>query len=138
MMVTAIRIAHYHAPRGTWDRKRIVAAMLVWRAETGTPPRSYDWAPDTGRAMGMLGPERTKWELEHPRWPSTACVVQHHGSWSAAVRAAGLHARIPERDMNRRQRVEAAQRLSAVRRACGFVECGGSLLGACGASTWTW
>lgn len=109
--VTAVRTARFHAPAGTWSRVRIIEAMRAWRREEGRAPRSYDWAPDTGRAMGMLRPEPARFETEHPRWPSTSCVRDHFGSFSAALRAAGFPARIPPRELSRPERVAAARRL---------------------------
>ena len=88
------------APR-TWNRDSIVTALHTWAAEHGRPPRSYEWAPASGRAGGLVGPEPVRYELEHPRWPSTVMVAEHFGSWSDALRAAGLPARITERELPR-------------------------------------
>jgi hypothetical protein len=49
---------------------------------------------------------------EHPRWPSSSCVVTHFGSWSAALAAAGLPARSLTFDSSVAERVEAAQRMA--------------------------
>jgi hypothetical protein len=51
--------------------------------------------------------------VDFPAWPSTPTVVNHHRSWTKALRAAGLPARIPERELPLPERVEAARRLRA-------------------------
>ncbi len=98
---------------GTWDAEGVVRALKRWTDEVGRAPRSFERAPTTGRAMGMLGPEPCRWEIEWPAWPSTATVASYFGSWCKALRAAGLPARIPERDLPLRERVEVARRLRA-------------------------
>jgi hypothetical protein len=80
---------HWSAPR-TWDRERIVAALHDWTTYTGSPPRSYEWAPATAAGLGLTTPRVELWERHHPRWPSTSTVCVHFGRWSTALRAAGL------------------------------------------------
>jgi hypothetical protein len=80
-----------------------VAALRDWFETFGATPRADDWVP---------GGE--EWMRGYPRWPSTATVIRHFGTWSAAVRAAGLPParRIaPRRGLE--ERIAAAQRLSA-------------------------
>jgi hypothetical protein len=67
-----------------------VAAMRDWSRLTAGPPRSYEWAPATGRALGRLGPGQVLWERDHPRWPSAGTVVHHFGSFGAGLEAAGF------------------------------------------------
>jgi hypothetical protein len=87
--------------------------MRAWTKEEGRPPRSFDWAPWTGRSAGLLGPEPARWETEHPRWPSTAVVADRFGSFCNGLRAANLPARIPDHELPRVERVAAAKRLRA-------------------------
>lgn len=101
------------ALRGRWSEELIVAAMRAWTKRHGSPPRSYEWAPATGRAAGLLATGPSEWELHHPRWPSTGTVAARFGSWCNGLRAAGLPARVPEHDLPRKERILAARRLSA-------------------------
>lgn len=80
----------HHAPADSWDGARITAAMRDWAREEGRAPRSYDWCPSTLRAAGQSGPELTKWEREHPRWPGSTTVYRYFRSWADALEAAGL------------------------------------------------
>ena len=92
---------------------RIVDAMHAWVAEEGRAPRSFEWAPWTGRGAGLLGPGPARWETEHPRWPSAAVVADRFGSFCNGLRAADLPARIPDHELPRAERVAAAKRLRA-------------------------
>lgn len=105
-----------HPPRrataGVWTPERAIAAMQTWNQRFQRPPRSYEWAPATGRAAGLLPSGMTLWELEHPRWPSTGTVAARFGTWCDGLRAAGLPARIPHHDLPPRERMLAARRLA--------------------------
>lgn len=101
------------ARRGRWSEELIVAAMRTWTKRHGLPPRSYEWAPATGRAAGLLPDGPAMWELQYPRWPSTCTVAYRFGSWCDGLRAAGLPARVPHHELPREQRILAAQRLAA-------------------------
>jgi hypothetical protein len=37
-----------------------------------------------------MGPEESKWEREHPRWPGNTTVYRYFDSWAAALEAAGI------------------------------------------------
>ena len=50
---------------------------------------------------------------EHPRWPSSSCVVHHFGSWTKALHAAGLIQHPFDPQENVAQRVETAWRMRA-------------------------
>jgi Homing endonuclease associated repeat len=55
-----------------------------------------------------------EWVRRYPRWPGTATVCRHFGSWASAVRAAKLPpARAIAAKRGLAERVEAARRLSA-------------------------
>jgi len=95
--------------RGRWDRPAILAALQIWSEETGAPPRRDDWRGDGDGA----GPLRRKWMREHPRWPSSSCVADHFGTWSAALSEAGLPARRLTFATSVPDRVHEAQRLAA-------------------------
>jgi len=104
-----------------WTPERIVEAMHTWLARYGHPPRSYEWAPSTGRAAGLLRGDASVWELHYPCWPSTGTVAARFGSWCNGLRAAGLPARIPEHELPRAERVLAARRLAAGGMSAGAV-----------------
>lgn len=101
------------APRDSWDRGRIVAAVRAWYEEAGEVPRSYDWCPSSGRSLGRFVGTATKWELEHPRWPGSTTVYRYFDSWAEAVEAAGLTPRYAAKTMPLPERVQATQRLGA-------------------------
>jgi hypothetical protein len=102
------------APPGTWNRRRIVAALRDWTELVGTPPRSYEWAPASAAARARRTPASALWAARHPRWPSTSTVVRHFGSWNSALTAAGLPlgrpSTAPARE--RSERIADAQRLA--------------------------
>jgi hypothetical protein len=75
------RCASRHAAQPRATRAQVLAAIRVWTADTGMPPRLEEWAPSDD-------PNR-KWAREYPRWPSYMTVRTHFGSWPAALRAAG-------------------------------------------------
>jgi hypothetical protein len=100
------------APPGTWSRETIVAAMRDWARLTASPPRSYEWAPATGRALGRLGRGRVRWEREHPRWPSGGTVVHHFGSFGAGLEAAGFPVP-PHPELPAHEAAAAARRLAS-------------------------
>src|SRR6201999_2572858 len=58
--------------------------------EPAPPPRRTDW---TGERPRLAGDAQRKWMREHPRWPSSSCVADHFGTWSAALERAALPAR---------------------------------------------
>lgn len=37
-----------------------------------------------------MGPEESKWEREHPRWPGNTTVYRYFDSWAEALEAAGI------------------------------------------------
>jgi hypothetical protein len=98
---------------GEWTAERIVMAMTDWQNRFGHPPRSYEWAPSTARAAGLLPNEPARWEIEYPRWPSTGTVAARFGTWCNGLRAAGMPARIPDHELPRVERLHAARRLHA-------------------------
>jgi Homing endonuclease associated repeat len=96
---------------GTWTDERIIAALRDWFGAFGETPRSYEWSPSSAE---VPRPKTVEWMRRYPRWPSTATVCRHFGSWSRAVRAANLppaRAIAPGRGLA--ERVQAARRLSA-------------------------
>jgi DNA-binding CsgD family transcriptional regulator len=102
------------APAGTWTAERIVAALKDWTRLVGSPPRSYEWAPSSARVLRRESPRSRLWAARHPRWPSTATVARHFGTWNAALSAAGLPLRRPPAApaSGREERIELAQRLA--------------------------
>jgi len=78
----------YDVSRGVWDRDAIVCAMQEWAAQYGQAPRIHDWAPS--QAPEEQRAER--WQRRGPAgsWPSHMTVINHWGTWNAALVAAGL------------------------------------------------
>jgi hypothetical protein len=102
----------HHTLPDTWSEERIVSAIREWTAEVGLPPLSYEWCPASARGAGLIGPEESRWEREHPRWPGNTTVYRYFESWPAALEAAGvepLHPPRPEGTVA--DRVAAARRL---------------------------
>jgi hypothetical protein len=102
------------SPPGTWTDERILAALRDWFETFGETPLSYEWSPKGAELLGLPRSRGAEWVRRYPRWPSTATVCKHFGSWAAAVRAAGLP---PARHVTRRrgleERVDAVRRLTA-------------------------
>src|SRR5690242_11856945 len=98
-----------------WTREGIVEALNDWTRLVGSPPRSYEWAPASARVLGRESPLSRLWASSHPRWPSTATVVRHFGTWNGGLSAAGLPLRRPPfvSAAGRAERIELAQRLAA-------------------------
>ena len=97
----------------TWDRQLVVERCREWAHATGAPPRYYDWGPvQRARAAGCDASLARRWEREHPRWPSTAVVYRHVGSWRELLREAGFPAPDPI-ELPFSDRVREATRLRA-------------------------
>jgi len=65
----------------------ILRAIQEWTVRYGEPPTMADWEPSRARRAGQL------WRVERYRrgdWPSARSVRNHFGTFSAAVRQAGL------------------------------------------------
>lgn len=104
----------FHTLPDSWDEKRIAAALREWTREMGRPPKSYEWCPASARPIGLIGPEDSKWELEHPRWPGNTTVYRYFGSWAEALEAAGIKPEWPAGpEGTLAERVEAAERMKA-------------------------
>jgi hypothetical protein len=104
----------YHTMPGSWDEERIAAALQDWTKEVGRPPKSYEWCPGSARSSGIMGPEESMWEREHPRWPGNTTVYRYFDSWAAALEAAGIKPVWPAGpEGTLAERVEAAQRMHA-------------------------
>jgi Homing endonuclease associated repeat len=104
--------SRHWAPPDTWSADDVLAALRAWALEHCRPPRAYEWSPTLGRAVGLVGDARSRWEREHPHWPSYGTVCRHHGSWRAALQAAGLPAP-PALTIALAERVRIARRLTA-------------------------
>ena len=64
-----------------WTADTVIAAIHEWARLEGRAPRYDEWA--SGRhASG-------RWRDEYPRWPPAGTVQRLHGSWAAALSAAG-------------------------------------------------
>jgi hypothetical protein len=99
---------------GTWTDERIVASLSDWFDRFGETPRSYEWSGQGADLLGLPRGRRAEWARLYPRWPSTATVCRHFGTWAGAVDAAGLPpARSIAPGRGRAERVEDARRLRA-------------------------
>ena len=107
---SAYRPLRHPGPRNRWTPEGILAALRAWAAETGRPPRRSDW---TGERPGRAGDAQRKWMREHPRWPSSSCVADHFGTWSAALERAALPARRLTYGSTVAERVLRARELAA-------------------------
>lgn len=101
--------AHPGTPR-RWNDEAILRALRDWSREMGGPPRRQDWSGE--RPRNARAGQR-KWMREHPCWPSSSCVAAHFGSWTKALRAAGLIERAHDFDDSVAERIEMAVYLRA-------------------------
>jgi hypothetical protein len=69
-----------HPP--TWTTEAIITALRAWTTEHGRPPGFEDWQPTLDG--------QSRWEREHPRWPSAGQVKHAFGTWNTALTAANL------------------------------------------------
>lgn len=78
-----------------WTREAIVLAIQEWAAVWGEPPAVADWRP--WKARHSLRDEerarRAEREIAAGRCPSASKVYDEFGTWTAALRAAGVEAR---------------------------------------------
>jgi hypothetical protein len=75
---------HPGAIERRWTAKRVLEAMLEWRARYGRLPTSYDWSRTHARGRGGEALER----LAAGDWPSAGVVTAVYGSWKVARAAA--------------------------------------------------
>jgi hypothetical protein len=62
----------------------------------------------------LIGPEESKWEREHPRWPGNTTVYRYFDSWAGALEAAGIKPIWPARPEGTLvERIDAARSLHA-------------------------
>jgi hypothetical protein len=106
----AYRPLRHPGPRNRWTPDEIVSALRAWAAATGRTPRRGDW---TGERPGRAGAAQLKWMREHPRWPSSSCVADHFGTWSAALERAALPVRRLTYPTTVAERVLTARELAA-------------------------
>ena len=67
--------------------EQLLDAIREWTNLHGEPPATADWAPARARATGQA------WRLDRyyaGNWPSTNTVIRRFGTFSEAVRLAGL------------------------------------------------
>lgn len=101
-------------PAGTWSAERVLAALRDWAAEFDEAPKAYEWSPSVARSMGIADARVHRWESKYPRWPGASTVTRYFGSWSAALKRAGLgEGRAGSRKLSLPERVETARRISA-------------------------
>ena len=78
------KACHPGAIECRWTRRRVLGAMLEWRARYGRLPSSYDWSRTHARRRGGEALAR----LSAGDWPSASAVSGVYGSWRAARTAA--------------------------------------------------
>jgi hypothetical protein len=103
------------APRGTWNRERVIEALKDWAREFGEAPLRQELSPAGAEWLASPHRERAqRWMQEHPRWPGGGAVSIYFDSWADALRAAGLPVRYThEFDLPLAERVGAALRMDA-------------------------
>jgi AraC-like DNA-binding protein len=74
------KACHPGAIERRWTRRRVLDAMLEWRARYGQLPSSYDWSRTHARRRGGEPLKR----LSGGDWPSASAVSGVYGSWRAA------------------------------------------------------
>src|ERR1700727_1331078 len=92
---------------GRWTDESILQALRGWTLDVGRPPRRQEWS---GEQPANAPAGQRKWMREHPRCPSSSCVVHHFGSWTKALLAAGLIKRALEPAESAAERVQTAWR----------------------------
>lgn len=109
---------------GSWTKSKILARIRAWNELTGHPPTKTEWNLTRLRQAIEDADEPNPahlWALhlyKVAKWPSDPTVRSHCGSFTKAIRAAGLTPRRPYRQARIRPRPATA----AVRRVyAGFV-----------------
>jgi Homing endonuclease associated repeat len=108
-----VPVAERSVPRGTWDAAGVLDALRDWTRVVGRPPAMYEWSAARARDRGKTGGEFERWAREYPRWPTGQTVARHHGTWRAALLAAGLPGGRPPLELPLNERVESARRMHA-------------------------
>lgn len=85
------------------SRQWILDSLQEWEDIYGSPPSALDWNPAMARHKAHASRmAKIKAAHEARQWPGVALVQRHFGSWSNALREAGLgslapgHRRDPE------------------------------------------
>lgn len=91
----------------------MLEALVDWTREVGRPPLMYEWSVSRARERGKATGEWQRWAREYPRWPGGETVAGYHGTWRAALLAAGLPGGRPPLELAPNDRVEAAHRMHA-------------------------
>jgi hypothetical protein len=81
----------------------ILDAVRRWTSRYGEPPAITDWSPARARRAGQ------EWRAERYHagdWPSVSTVVRRFGTFTAAVRAAGLEPRPKGRHLSSRRALD--------------------------------
>lgn len=113
-MSYGVPVAERSVPPGTWSAERVLEALIDWTKEVGRPPLRYEWSDSRARERERASGEWRRWAREYPRWPAAEAAAGYHGTWRAALLAAGLPGGRPPLELPLNERVEAAQRMDAV------------------------
>lgn len=76
-----------------WTRDRVIDAIRDFADQYGHPPGAMEWNPALARAQGH--PELAERFARDGCWPHLSTVMAYHGSWNAAIRAAGFEPLLP-------------------------------------------
>jgi len=78
-------------PKPRWSKEAIIAAIQRWYELYEEVPTTVDWNPAMARMRGE--PHRQARYLGGT-WPAAATVARRFGTWSAAIREAGLEPKL--------------------------------------------
>lgn len=81
--------------KGRWTKEELIARIREWNTIYGEPPAAPDWTPSKARHMNDEARAR-RYEEAEGHWPGHMTLVNHFGSWNAAIAAAGFTPRVPD------------------------------------------
>jgi hypothetical protein len=111
-MSFGVPVAERWVAPGTWNAERVLEALHDWTRLVGCPPAMSDWSACRACERGGAG-EWERWAREYPRWPEATTVAHYHGTWRAALLAAGLPGGRPRLELSLNDRVDATLRMGA-------------------------
>jgi hypothetical protein len=98
----------------------VLSAIRRWTERYGEPPAITDWSPARARAAGQ------DWRAERYHagdWPSMSTVIRRFGTFTAAVKAAGLPPRPRGRHLAARCASGSSSRRTGSARRCSPPAC---------------
>ena len=104
-----VPVAERWVAPGTWNAERVLEGLHDWTRLVGGPPAMSDWSACHVRERGGGG----EWAREYPRWPEATTVARYHGTWRAALLAAGLPGGRAPLELSLNERIDATLRMHA-------------------------